>query len=187
MGAAPMDDVPIDDPQPSQTMSRSGGSDKQAQASVVPKTDSPDLFKGENPLQYALFGYHMTQYAMYLCMFFGIFAIIWSKPFKYKCEVDGKLINAKYIDGTVEAASAASATIFFPLCDGKYESSLIGYDGIGSIYVIYSMFLFVVNNRSWGEQSPSHSYSLSTSTVVSNLSTPFFIPLLPARYITLCT
>ena len=146
---AQMDDIPVEEPPSSP---QKVGSEMPMKSSVLlGPDDAPDRFKGENPLQFAIWGHYMTHLAMYLCFVVGVFAILWDDPYAFDCEINGTLINATYIYDPVTETG---------VCKNPYKPSIEGAPGPGSIYIIYSFFLFIVDNRyfGWGLYYPNDSY-----------------------------
>merc|ERR1711871_1405866 len=107
-----MDDIPVEDP-PFSPKKVDGEMPKKSSVLLGPDY-ALDRFKGEHPLQFAMWGHYMTHLAMYLCFFVGVFAILWDNPYEFTCEIDGTQINATYIYDPIDNQNGVCVNPYKP-------------------------------------------------------------------------
>lgn len=139
---AQMEDVPIDEnTSPTRSSRKSDRVRRAGPPKAEPVDEGPDPFVGDYPLQYAMWGHYMTTFVTYLCFFVGVFAILWEEPYEFDCSIDGTSIHQNYLYNETTNPGG---------CVDKFSPTIHGSYGIGSIYIMYSAFLFVAENRYWG-------------------------------------
>ena len=140
-------------------------------------TVSLDAFKGEYPLQYALWAHHMSLGAALLGLFCGIFAILWNSPWEFRCSVNGQLIDSRYLLNVSAPIISGETLKPYQLCNmnSPHKPSLEGSPGIGSIYIIYSVFVLVLENRDFGFGLYHRSDTVAYTRQFSPLSIMHFV------------
>ena len=111
-------------------------------------------YSGKQPLQFALWGYYMTYGAALFNIIFGAFAIAFVNPSFFECRVDGDDIFDGYIlseqNGNCSATFSQDDQTKYACCDPDDESILVGSVPIGGLYIVYGIFMFILNNPEWG-------------------------------------
>jgi hypothetical protein len=126
-------------PSPLKEPARSSSTQNLTEVSAVDKS---------KPLQYALWGHYMGYGAATLCFWFGITAILWDNPHFYHCHVNGESISPTYI--AVNGVCGAIYKGNYVCCDPAGHADIEGNTPVGALYIIYSIFMFCMENDEWG-------------------------------------
>ena len=109
---------------------------------------------GNKVLQFAVWGHYMTYVSVFFCVFFGMFACEWENSSSYGCKVNGSLINFIYIINDINTCNSmyvGGTTSHYVCCDPNDTSSTLqGNWKIGSLYILYGLFLLLVENVNYG-------------------------------------
>jgi len=141
---------------------------KKANLSGIKEVDSPskqqennyDSFVGgKNILQYALWAHFMAYACSFLCLFFGMFAILWMKAHTSGCKVNGKLINQDFL---FDRTSGKCPSYFenskgkqiYVCCDAaagqQAVTALKSPLWVGVLYMSYGFALLFIENVQFG-------------------------------------
>lgn len=126
---------------------------KSVERSPTPSVAAVNRFKGANQIQYGLWAHYMALGAASMCLCMGIFSILWSDAQTYKCKINGKLISSTYLydlNGICPSVYNHNGKTKFICCDPDKKSSLQGYIEMGAAYILYSIFIVLFENTSWG-------------------------------------
>ncbi len=152
------------------TLSTSSATASSASAAESPKVErsktdgaqrkSTSRFKGKNPLQYGLWAHYLALGAASLCLCMGIFAILWDDARTYECRLTKPTTDNKESIASIyqfDPTTGVCPTVYTHngisrniCCDPNKKSSLQGYPEIGAIYIVYSIFVVIYENTSWG-------------------------------------
>lgn len=142
-------------PPPLDNTSPPGSPTKKPSATLVVNTSpSKDkLFNGNrfkgNPLQFGMWAHYMAYGSALLCFWFGITAILWDNASFYDCKIDGEEIYAGYIGGPGGSCNVTYETNTVCCVPGD-KSSMSGFTETGVLYILYSIFICLYENTTWG-------------------------------------
>lgn len=125
-----------------------------------PSSKPEDVFVGgRNILQYALWAHYMAYGCSFLCMMFGIFAVLWMNAHTSGCKVNGKLINQVFLYDPLTGKCPSSfinskGKQKFVCCDlaagQEPVSILISPLWVGVLYICYGFSLIFIENVDFG-------------------------------------
>ena len=147
-----------------------------------PAGDDKQRFIGVNPLQYGLWAHYMSYGAVAMCIWLGIFSILWEDPETYKCKIDDNLINSLYLlDSTgqcnnnvlIDETGLLRAICCDPSITPPSASALKGNRSVGAIYIIYGVLMFFLENPNFGfglwypNDSLFYRYGISLCSIIN--------------------